>query len=162
MKKVFSIMLCLLALPLLMSSCSDNNDEPDSPKWFSGKQFTALTSSVNVNAWILTMDGKGGVGYDGRFKVVPYWYDPNVNHIEYNIVSDHNSYTGTYQVDYNNSRLFITYDGYSGNSVWYFGDCSDQNSWPNWSPNRYIQIPSNATGELAGLRFEPGNMFESF
>lgn len=156
-------MLCLLTLPILFSSCSDNDDEPDSPKWFAGKQFTAFTSSSSdVNVWILSMDGKGGVGYDGKFEVEPYWYDESVNHIEYHKVKDHKSYSGTYQVDYQKNRIYITYDGYSANSVWEFGDCEDQGVWPNWNPNRYIRIPYNATGELAGLRFEPGNMFDAF
>lgn len=160
MKKVFSLLLCLLATQVLFTSCEkDDDNDPDSPyskEWFGGKQFTGRASDdTDVDWWLLSMDAESGPGYDGHFKIVPYWGDPDGDH---GVMKDHETYTGLYQIDYDEYRLYIAYDRYSANYVWTFYD-DYEDEWPYWNPNRYIQVPSNATGEMAGTFFMPGNRF---
>lgn len=141
----------LLLLPVLATSC-DSNDDPESPGWFGGKEFTATTYGT-ADYWILSFDKKSGAGYDGYFKVVPYTADGKVSHYA-------TSYGGKYQVDYDVNRIYVTYDN-GGTSYWTFADDYDDDEWPNYNPNRIISIPSNATGVLAGLTFYSGNVFKS-
>lgn len=169
MKKVLILILCVMALPIAITSCSKDDDvkDPYSSSWFAGKEFSAEDwpgrihgTSGEVDWWILSMDGKGGAGYDGHFKVVPYWEDDE-DELIYGILTNHKSYSGKYQIDYENNRLFISYDGYSANAIWYFGDEEyGQGEWPFWNPNRYIKIPETELGELAGLVFYSGNVYE--
>ena len=160
------MILCAMALPIAITSCSTDDEKgPYSANWFTGKEFTSEPSPGNaswptVDWWILSMDGKGGAGYDGHFKVTPYWEDPDHENI-YGILHNHSSYSGKYQIDYENNRIFITYDGYSANAIWLFGDEDDQTDYPFWKPNRYIKIPETEIGELSGLYFHSGNVFEA-
>ncbi len=156
MKKFLYLLLLLVGFSTVTVSCSDDNDDPYSGNWFNKKEFTAEPENWGddsyIDWWILSMDGNGGSGYDGRFTVRAYNDDGS-------LVRGANSYSGKYTVDFEQGRLYVTYDGYSANAVWNFGD-EEYQGWPNWNPNRYIQIPSTELGELAGLTFYSGNVFK--
>lgn len=167
MKKIIRIAMSVVTLCIFFAACSDKDkDEPQggsSSNWFAGKEFTAEVTYDHpnwekVDWYVMSMDGNGGVGYDGRFKITPY-IDPYEDGVSQSVVTNCKSYTGKYQVDWENFRIFVTYDGYSANAVWYFED-EDYQGWPFYKPNRMIRIPADALGELAGLNFYSGNVFE--
>lgn len=157
MKKIIYLLLLFVGCNMLFTACDDKDDDPQSNSWFANKQFTAEPEDWYISGidwWVLSMDGNSGPGYDGHFTVRAYDDDGRP-------MSGIESYSGKYQVDYENNRLFITYDGYSANAVWTFGDEVDQDCWPFWKPNRCVSVPASATGQLAGLVFHSGYVFDA-
>lgn len=107
------IAVALLGMSVTMQSCDDDDVYVDSqlwgsPSWFGGKVFTAEAQPDQYNAyWVLNFYN------NGTFSVVPTDYYGNR-------IWEISGYDGRWVVDYPNQRLYITYYGYSANTVWQF------------------------------------------
>lgn len=168
MNRLLNLILLLTSLSLVTVSCDTDEDkdeliDPNTAEWFAGKEFSAITlpgeyGYPDVTWWILSLDGNSGPGYAGHFKLTPYW--ENEEETQHGIVTSYKTYTGKYSVDFEKQRIYLVFDGYSAQQMWSFGLEDDQNSWPYWNPNRYIEVPTSASSLFKGMHFFSGNIFE--
>lgn len=147
MKKFFALFLGLLVASVALVSCEDEDDS----NYFSGKEFTAYHGGYY---WVLSMNGKGADGtFDGHFTIRAYDEDGHK-------VSGVEVYSGKYKADFEQSRIYIYWDGYSANSLWDIYEDSNE-GWPNYDPNVVIHVPYSASGYFAGANFASGNFMKA-
>lgn len=146
------ILSMLMALPMLFTSCT-TDDDPQSAEWWNGKKFSALYTDENHDYFYYVLEFKyapDNSTNDGTFKVTPYT-------LEGKKISSYRTYSGVWSVNYDSDRLSMVYSGYSTNYRWSFVDQVGDN-WPNYKPNRLVYGPiSGSSGDpFANVRFEPG------
>lgn len=135
MKKLtkFALLLIVtLSMAVSTQSCDDDEYIWGEPGWWDGQSYIATDASGTFN-WILDMYG------DGTFYVTPYDFDG------YEIY-DIEAYSGLYTVDYNQNIIYVSYTGYSMNSMWYI-------NYPG-GYNMTISTPVGY-GPLDNLVFQP-------
>lgn len=110
MKKISKLTLLLmvmLTMAVTTQSCDDDEYYWGQSGWWRGKSFIATDASGTFN-WILDMYD------DGTFYVTPY----DFNGYE---IYDIDAYSGNFTVDYNKNIIYVSYYGWSMNSMWYIG-----------------------------------------
>lgn len=137
MKKLLSILtltFVIVTVGLSATSCDDDEYYWGEPSWFYNRQFVAQSNTGNF-WWYLTLYN------DGTFTVDPvdnYGYD--IEYIE--------AYAGNYTITFDPNRIYVSYYGYSMNSMWTFED--------DGGSGRYAWIyTAPGTGPLDNLVFEP-------
>lgn len=148
MRRIFNLFVLtfvVMSVSFVMQSCDDDDDEYywGSPEWFGGKVFTAEAQPGQYNAlWVLEFYN------NGTFTVIPTDSDGNT-------MWQLESYEGRWTVDYNTGRIYISYYGYSANTVWTFTWWDEEDSYSGYYP--YIEIyTAYGSGQLDNLTFYPG------
>lgn len=140
------LMLVMAAMSTALSGCDDNHyyyEEPvPGPGWFAGRAYAALAQPGSYNyQWIIDFE------YDGSFTVSPCDIDG------YSIPGME-VYSGIYNVDYDRGRIYLSYYGYSMNSMWNFQWWDEYDDLTGTYP--YLEIYSSAgRGPLDNLTFYP-------
>lgn len=133
--------IILASLAATLQAC---DDEPyyRYDGWIEGRTFAAYSLPGSYNTlWVATFF------YDGQFQVSPC--DENGY-----VIPCMEIYRGNYTVDYQTQRIFVSYYGYSMNSMWTYTWWDQYDPYTGTYPDMEIYT-SKGFGALDNLVFTP-------
>ena len=139
-----SLWLVMLTATLMLTLQSCDNDEPyyGESSWFAGRAFAAYAHAGAYNdLWVIDFY------WNGEFLVSPC--DPDGN-----AIPGLETYEGTYSVNYDLGRIYLSYYGYSMNSVWTFRWLDQYDPYTGTYPDMEIYT-APGRGPLDNLTFTP-------
>lgn len=129
-------------LTMSLQSCDDDDPYYGDTSWFAGRAFAAYAHPDAYNElWIIDFF------WDGQFQISPCDVDGNV-------IDGLEIYTGNYTVDYTNQRIYLSYYGYSMNSMWSFRWWDQRDPYTGTYPDMEIYT-TPGYGPLDDLTFTP-------